>query len=211
MRDRPQRGELLDRLVGGAVLADADRVVGEDEHDLGVGERGEPQRRAHVVEEHEERATGGQHAAVACHADHRRAHGVLADAVVHLPAAGCSNDLGGLPGELGAGVAGEVGGAGDEAGHAVERGVERLLDRDAGRRSSRPARRSAVRRVQPAMPVAAQQASHSASSIVTQPCACDHDRDALAPRSAACCGTRRPDRRVPRTARRGCPSRLWCG
>ena len=64
------------------------------------------------------------------HADHRRAHRVLADAVVHLPAAGVLERLRLLVGELGAGVAGEVGGAGEQAGHAVERGVERLLDRD---------------------------------------------------------------------------------
>ncbi len=32
--DRPQRRELLDGLVGRAVFADADRVVGEDEADL---------------------------------------------------------------------------------------------------------------------------------------------------------------------------------
>ena len=37
--DRPQRGELLDRLVRRAVLADADRVVGEHEADLRLGQR----------------------------------------------------------------------------------------------------------------------------------------------------------------------------
>ena len=34
-------GEVLDGLVGGAVLADADRVVGERVDDLGLGQGGE--------------------------------------------------------------------------------------------------------------------------------------------------------------------------
>ena len=39
-------GDVLDRLVGGAVLADADRVVGEGVDDLGPGQRGQADRRA---------------------------------------------------------------------------------------------------------------------------------------------------------------------
>ena len=56
-------------------------------HDLGLRQRGEADRRAHVVEEHEERAADGEDAAVQRHADERRAHRVLADAVVDLAAA----------------------------------------------------------------------------------------------------------------------------
>ena len=61
--------------------------------------------------------------------DHRRSHAVLAHAVVRLAAAG---RLGGLlhgVGELRPGVAGEVGGAGDEPGEGVDAGGEHLADR----------------------------------------------------------------------------------
>ena len=54
---RPQRGELLDRLMGRAVLADADRVVGEDVHDGDLHQRRQPDRRARVVGEDQEPAT----------------------------------------------------------------------------------------------------------------------------------------------------------
>ena len=42
--DRPQRCELLDRLVRRAVLADADRVVGEDVDHRQLHERGQADR-----------------------------------------------------------------------------------------------------------------------------------------------------------------------
>ena len=91
--DGPQRGDVLDGLVGRPVLADPDGVVAEDEHDLRPGQRGEAHRRAHVVEEDEERPADREDAAVAGHPDHRRTHAVLPHAVVDLPAAG---RLGGL-------------------------------------------------------------------------------------------------------------------
>ena len=56
--DGAQCGDVLDGLVGGTVLADADGVVREHEHDLGSTQGGQAHRRTHVVEEHEERATG---------------------------------------------------------------------------------------------------------------------------------------------------------
>ena len=43
--DRAQRGEVLDRLVGRAVLAEADRVVGPDVGDRQLHERRQPDRR----------------------------------------------------------------------------------------------------------------------------------------------------------------------
>ena len=43
---RPQRGELLDRLVGRPVLAEPDRVVGEDVDHRQLHQRREPDRRA---------------------------------------------------------------------------------------------------------------------------------------------------------------------
>jgi hypothetical protein len=59
-----KRGEVLDRLVGGAVLADADRVVGEHEARLGARHRRQAHGRTHVVEEHEERAADREDPAV---------------------------------------------------------------------------------------------------------------------------------------------------
>ena len=49
-----QRGQLLDRLVGGAVLADADGVVGEDVHDRDLHQRGQAHGPPGVVGEDEE-------------------------------------------------------------------------------------------------------------------------------------------------------------
>ena len=62
--DRAQRPEVLDRLVGRAVLAEADRVVRPHEGDAALHERGEPHRGAHVVAEHQEGAAEGAQQAV---------------------------------------------------------------------------------------------------------------------------------------------------
>ncbi len=78
-RDGAQRGQVLDRLVGGPVLAEADRVVGPDVDDRRLHQRGQPDRRAHVVGEHQERAAVGPGRAVQRDAVEDRAHGVLAD------------------------------------------------------------------------------------------------------------------------------------
>ena len=58
-------GELLDRLVGRAVLAHADRVVGEHEGRRDAHDRGEPERRLHVVAEDEEAGAERAEAAAA--------------------------------------------------------------------------------------------------------------------------------------------------
>ena len=55
VRDRPERGVVLDRLVGRPVLAEPDRIVGPDVDDVQTGERSEPDRAAHVVAEGQER------------------------------------------------------------------------------------------------------------------------------------------------------------
>jgi hypothetical protein len=56
---RPQRGQVLDRLVGRPVLAHADRVVREDVDRRDLHDRGQAQRRAPVVgEDQEPRAEG---------------------------------------------------------------------------------------------------------------------------------------------------------
>ena len=84
--DRPQRGEVLDRLVGRAVLAETDGVVRPHVGDRQLHQRGEPHRGAHVVGEGEERAAEDAGAAVDGDAVHDRAHAVLADAEVQHPA-----------------------------------------------------------------------------------------------------------------------------
>ena len=56
VRDRAQRGEMLDRLMRRAVLAEADRVVRHHVDDALAHQRGEADRRAAVIGEHQERA-----------------------------------------------------------------------------------------------------------------------------------------------------------
>ncbi len=84
MRDRAQRRELLDRLVRGSVLAEADRVVGVDIDRVLLHQRREPNRRAHVVREDQERRAVRDQRLAERHAVHHRAHAVLAHAEVHV-------------------------------------------------------------------------------------------------------------------------------
>ena len=107
----PHRGQLLDGLVGGPVLAEPDRVVGPRVDDVDVREGGEPHRPPHVVAEDEEGAADREQAAVGGHAGHDAAHPVLADAVVDEVAARlvARLRLGAVPGHPG--VAGQVGAA----------------------------------------------------------------------------------------------------
>mgnify|MGYP000355404850 CR=1 FL=1 len=56
--------ELLDGLVGGAIFADGDAVVGEDENHLEIGDGGQAHRRPHVVREDQEGRCEGDGAAV---------------------------------------------------------------------------------------------------------------------------------------------------
>ena len=63
VRDRAQRGEMLDRLMRRAVLAEPDRVVRHHMDDALAHQRGEPDRRAAIIGEHQERAGIGDDAA----------------------------------------------------------------------------------------------------------------------------------------------------
>ena len=85
-RDVPQRPQVLDRLVGRAVLAEADRVVRPDVGDRLLHQRRQPHGPAHVVAELQERAAVDAGAAVHGDAVQDRAHAVLADAEVQRPA-----------------------------------------------------------------------------------------------------------------------------
>ena len=75
---------MLDRLMGGAVLAHADGVVGHHEHHPQPHQGGQADRGAAVVAEHHEGAAIGNDAAMQGHAVHRRGHAMLADAVAHI-------------------------------------------------------------------------------------------------------------------------------
>ena len=81
-RDGAQRGQVLDRLVGGAVLAETDGVVGPHVDHRRLHQRREAHGRAHVVAEREERAAVGAGGPVQGDAVEDRAHRVLADAEV---------------------------------------------------------------------------------------------------------------------------------
>ena len=155
LRDGAQRGQVLDRLVRRAVLADADGVVAEDEHRPWLRERGQADGRAHVVEEDEERAADGEDPAVLGHADHRRTHGVLADrrSGRWRPPGGLCGLHAGVVGELGAGVAGEVGGARRRCRGSGRARPEHLDHGLAGGDAPRPARTSAATSSHPLSPV----------------------------------------------------------
>ena len=75
-----QPGQLLDGLVRRTVLTHADAVVRKHEERFQLHERGQPQRRLHVIREDEERGAEGKNAAMRRHAVHSRAHRVFADA-----------------------------------------------------------------------------------------------------------------------------------
>ena len=64
VRHGPQRRDMLDRLVGGPVLAQPDRVVGPHVDHVQTTQRGEADAAPHVVAEGEEGADVGQAAAV---------------------------------------------------------------------------------------------------------------------------------------------------
>jgi hypothetical protein len=59
VRDGPQRRELLDRLMGRAVLAEANRIVGHDENRPDLHEGRESDGRAAVIREAQEGAAVG--------------------------------------------------------------------------------------------------------------------------------------------------------
>ena len=84
VREHAEAGHGFHRLVSRAVLAHANRVVGQDVRHRELGEGRNAEGRAHVVGEHQEGgARRGKHAAVS-NAVGNAAHGVLADAVVKV-------------------------------------------------------------------------------------------------------------------------------
>ena len=83
--DRAQCREVLDGLMRGTVLAEADGVVGPDVDGVDVHQRRQPHRGPHVVGELQERAAERAGRAVQHDAGQDRAHRVLADAEVQHP------------------------------------------------------------------------------------------------------------------------------
>ena len=86
MRNGPQRRQMLDRLMGRAVLAEADRIMGHDEDGADLHHGGEADGRAAIVGEAHEGAAIGDQAAMQRDAVHGRGHAVLAHAVMDVGA-----------------------------------------------------------------------------------------------------------------------------
>ena len=86
MRDGAQRRQMLDRLVGRAVLAETDRIVRHHEDRADLHHRRQADGRAAIVREAQERAAIGDQPAMQRDAVHRRRHAVLAHAVMHIGA-----------------------------------------------------------------------------------------------------------------------------
>ena len=86
VRDRPQGHIVFDGLVGGAVLAQAHAVVGEDVDRRDAHQGRQADGRAHVIREHEERAAVGTQAAMERHPVERGGHGVFAHPEVQVAA-----------------------------------------------------------------------------------------------------------------------------
>ncbi len=80
-------GQRLDRLVGGAVLAEADGVVCRDVDDAAVGESGEADGAGGVGDEVQEGAAEGDDGPVGGETVHDAGHGVLAHTVADVAAA----------------------------------------------------------------------------------------------------------------------------
>ena len=87
VRNGPEGSQVFHRLMGRAVFADPDAVVGEDVHDRLVHEGGEADGRSQVVGKDEERAAVRAYASVQGETVHDAAHGVFPYAVPHVAAA----------------------------------------------------------------------------------------------------------------------------
>ncbi len=100
---------------------------------MGPRQRREPDRRAAVVAEHQERAADGQRAAVERHPRHRRGHRVLADPEVDLATGRVVPGLHAAVLQYGPGVGREVGPAGDQRGDLRHQRLEARATGLAGR------------------------------------------------------------------------------
>ena len=85
LRHGPQRGQMLDRLVGWPVLTQADGIVGPHEGHRCLHQGGDADRAAHVVGEREECSSERAGQTAEGDAVQRRPHRVLADPEVQNP------------------------------------------------------------------------------------------------------------------------------
>ena len=120
VRDGAEAHQVLDGLVRGAVFAEADGVVGEDEERVDAHQRGHADGRAAVVGEDEEGGAEGDETAVGRHAVDHGAHAELADAEEDVAALGIDVEAGRVL-EDGLGGGGEVGCAAEELGDDASR------------------------------------------------------------------------------------------
>ena len=125
IRHRPDRRQVLDRLVGRAVLADPERVVGPDEDRGDLHDRRHPHRSAHVVTEDEEGGAVGPHALDRQRVDDRP-HRVLADAEVQVAAVEVVAQDVLLVLEVGRRRRREISRSSDQLGHPRREPVQRL-------------------------------------------------------------------------------------
>ena len=130
--DGPQGGEVLDGLMGGAVLAQQHRVVGEHEDARRLHERRQAQRRAQVVAEHQEGGAVGAQAPVDRQPVDHGPHGELPHPEAEVaPRRGGRLEVG-RPGDQRVVGGGQVGRAADEAGQPGGQGVDHLAGGGAG-------------------------------------------------------------------------------
>src|SRR5581483_7308176 len=78
--------EMLDRLVGRTVFAEADAVVGEDVNDAEAAHRRQANGGSHVIRERQERSSKRNETPVQGYPVGDRAHRMLADAKVDVAA-----------------------------------------------------------------------------------------------------------------------------
>ncbi len=109
--------QMLDRLVGRAVFAQTDAVMGHHEHRGHLHQRGQPHRGAGIVGEAHEGAAVGAYAAMQRHAVHRRGHAVFADAPIDVAALAVVDVKDAQIAGLGVVGPGQIGRAADGFGH----------------------------------------------------------------------------------------------
>ena len=132
VRNGAHRGQVFDRLVGGAVFAHADGIMRHHEDDANAHQGGQADGGAAIVGEDKEGAAIRDHAAMQRHAVHGGAHAMLADAVMDVAAIEVARlDL---HQPLGAGVVGrrQVGRAADGGEEFAVDDLQRLLAHLAG-------------------------------------------------------------------------------
>ena len=119
---------MLDRLVGGSVLAEPDRVVGPDVDDGQAGQRREPDRSAHVIAECQEGGDVRVEAPVVGKPVRDPAHRMLADAEPEVATGRLGAEVVGAL-DVGQVRFGQVRRATEQLRHALRQRLDRVLAR----------------------------------------------------------------------------------